>query len=139
MSNIVYNKNNIAFDIDLLATDLNGKADVDLTNCTKPHIIETYVNGASWYRVWSDNWCEQGGKSSLISDYGTFTINLLKAYVDTNYTITTGGTWNGTNDDGAWIGAYTIQIPTITTSSFTIYSRSGTQKNINWIACGYIN
>lgn len=31
---IIYNKNGIEFDIDALATDLNGKADTDLTNCT---------------------------------------------------------------------------------------------------------
>ena len=34
MTDIVYNKNGIPFDIDALATDLNGKADVDLTNIT---------------------------------------------------------------------------------------------------------
>lgn len=34
MTDIVYNKNGIPFDIDAIATDLNGKADVDLTNCT---------------------------------------------------------------------------------------------------------
>ena len=22
------------------------------------HIIDTYVNGTSWYRIWSDGWCE---------------------------------------------------------------------------------
>ena len=32
MTEIVYNKNGIPFDIDAIATDLNGKADVDLTN-----------------------------------------------------------------------------------------------------------
>ena len=32
MTDIVYNKNGIPFDIDAIATDLNGKADVDLTN-----------------------------------------------------------------------------------------------------------
>ena len=32
MTNIVYNKNGVAFDIDAIATDLNGKLDRDLTN-----------------------------------------------------------------------------------------------------------
>src|SRR5574344_2415354 len=27
----------------------------------KKRVIENYVNGASWYRVWSDGWIEQGG------------------------------------------------------------------------------
>lgn len=26
-----------------------------------PVIVETYVNGTEWYRVWSDGWIEQGG------------------------------------------------------------------------------
>jgi len=32
MTETVYNKNGISFDIDAIATDLNGKADVDLVN-----------------------------------------------------------------------------------------------------------
>ncbi len=32
MTEIVYNRNGISFDIDAIATDLNGKADVDLSN-----------------------------------------------------------------------------------------------------------
>ena len=46
---------------------LSSKADVDLSNCTKPYVTETYVNGTSWYRVWSDGWCEQGGTYSGVT------------------------------------------------------------------------
>lgn len=35
-------KTQIEVDIDNVATELNGKADVDLMNCTKPYIIESY-------------------------------------------------------------------------------------------------
>lgn len=34
MTNIVYNKNGVPFDIDSIATDLNGKLDVDITNAS---------------------------------------------------------------------------------------------------------
>lgn len=78
-------KTDIQVDIDEIATDLNGKADVDLSNCTKPHIVETYQNGNSWYRIWSDGWCEQGGFIS--SGVGIVTINLLKPYKDTFYSV----------------------------------------------------
>ena len=44
MTEIVYNKSGIPFDIDAIATDLNGKADVDLTNVNNSG---TSV-GASW-------------------------------------------------------------------------------------------
>lgn len=64
---------------------LTSKADTDLSNCTKPHIVSTYINGTSWYRVWSDGWCEQGGYATSI--YNTQVINLLKAYNNTNYQI----------------------------------------------------
>ena len=76
-------KTEIEVDIDEIATDLNGKADVDLTNCTKPHIVETYSNGTSWYRVYSDGWCEQGG--TLSGGSASQTLTFLKTFADTNY------------------------------------------------------
>ena len=42
------------------------------------HIIDTYVNGTSGYRIWSDGYCVQWGLTSKIADYGTATVNLLK-------------------------------------------------------------
>ena len=53
-------------------------------------ITETYVNGSSWYRVYSDGWCEQGGKwtGSVSIDAGAekvVTITFLKPYKDINY------------------------------------------------------
>jgi hypothetical protein len=44
------------------------------------HITETYVNGKSWYRVYSDGWCEQGGAFVLNTTSYTF----LKRFKDTN-------------------------------------------------------
>ena len=49
----------------------------------KAYITETYVNGASWYRIWSDGWIEQGGYVSSIATGGTITF--LKPFKDTNY------------------------------------------------------
>ena len=53
-------------------------------------VVETYVNGTSWYRVWSDGWCEQGGKwtGSVTIGQGSeqiVTITFLKPYKDINY------------------------------------------------------
>lgn len=50
----------------------------------KAYVTETYVNGASWYRVYSDGWCEQGGYASM----NVTSITFLKPFVDTNYTLT---------------------------------------------------
>ena len=76
-------KTDIQVDIDEIAADLNGKvntSDLQEVQC----IIETYSNGNSWYRVYSDGWCEQGGRLS-VSTNQTVTINFLKPFVDTNY------------------------------------------------------
>jgi len=79
-------KTDIEVDIDEIATDLNGKADIDLSNCTKPHIVETYSNDWSWYRVYSDGWCEQGGHATASTSYGASgTVVFLKEFRDTKY------------------------------------------------------
>ena len=150
-------KTEIEVDIDEISTDLNGKADVDLSNlsnglantiCTTKAtttstasnaipavIVENYVNGTSWYRVYSDGWCEQG--DSYASTTSNSSIALLKNYVDTNYSVfimrcttsssstTTGGDW--------WTR-------TKTTSSFTPYTNqlSSPPYRCCWYTCGYI-
>lgn len=131
-------KTQIEVDIDEIATDLNGKADIDLANCTKPHIVETYHSGNSWYRVYSDGWCEQGGVSPAS---GTATIDLIKEYKDTNYQIFSSG--KNLNNNGA---VYCFQVRTINTDSFTYYqtyssSSSTGQSGSSWFwkTCGYIS
>lgn len=44
-------------------------------------IVETYKNGNSWYRVWSDGWVEQGGQKGA----NTTTITFLKPFKDYSY------------------------------------------------------
>ena len=104
-------KTDIQADIDQIASDLNGKADVDLTNCTKPHIVETYVNGTSWYRVYSDGWCEQGGL--VTTGTGPQTVYLLVTMNDTNYSISV--TDVGTTANSQYWSPHVINV---TTSSF---------------------
>lgn len=128
-------KTDIQIDIDEIATDLNGKADVDLTNCTKPHIVETYVNGTSWYRVYSDGWCEQGlTKSGDNQEWKSF----LKPFADTNYNVqvTATGSSDTTAQEWAYVGAYPLYRETT-----RVYIRTYSQRNaIAYIyACGYIN
>ncbi len=52
---------------------------------TIPHIVETWSNGTSWYRLYSDGWCEQGGWLTPNSD--PYNITFLKEFKDTNYYI----------------------------------------------------
>ena len=124
-------KTDIQVDIDEIATDLNGKADVDLSNvpASKGILTESYLNGASWYRVYSDGWCEQGGVS-----LPTSSISFLKPYRDTSYTLTgiiLENSESTSNDYNC--------IKTKNTGSFAWGSNNSTYiKEINWQACGYI-
>ena len=55
-----------------------------------PHIIDTYRNGNSWYRVWSDGWCEQGGAVNTSATGGqSYQVTLLKPYNNNLYNATT--------------------------------------------------
>lgn len=93
-----------------------------------PHVVETYSNGTDWYRVYSDNWCEQGGCKSASSG----TITYKKAFKDTNYTLV-GGTIPGTMS--ATYEHVNLGSQTATSFYYTCYDGFA----LKWYACGYIN
>lgn len=98
-----------------------------------PCVVETYVNGTSWYRVYSDGWCEQGGKTSQQAHSG-ITINLLKPYANANYTITIS-TQNLTSN------VHTTNVSNITASAFKVTSNYGGTDStgiVAWMTSGYI-
>ena len=122
-------KTEIEVDIDEIITDLNGKADTDLLNVpsSKGILTESYVNGSSWYRVYSDGWCEQGGEST------TNTVTLLKNYTNTNYNVQIS--FRGSTNTTPYFAA--ISVDTKSGSSFTYgYDTSVTRV---WQACGYVD
>lgn len=97
-----------------------------------PRIIETYRDGYSWYRVYSDGWCEQGGLATTTIS-GDITITLLKPYKDLNYTISY--TAQSENNEYAKVGTSDI-----TVSGFTAYwnGDSTTSRGIYWHTMGYM-
>lgn len=102
-------------------------------NELKSYIVETYVNGTSWYRVWSDGWCEQGGVSSNASAGNAATVTFLKPFKDTNYTIVGQAVESGTTlRNGS-----TTDILSKTANSVKIGIYGGSASN-NWMASGYI-
>ena len=114
----------------------DNKYDVNRNN--QAVVTSHYVSGASWYRVWSDGWIEQGG---LTASYDTLptTIALLKNYSNTNYSVQC--TQVGSN-----IRAYTMGVTDKTTSGFKVYSGYCTNEGVSntagnsrtcWYACGY--
>lgn len=61
----------------------NNKLDID--NLVEiPVIIESYKSGTSWYRIWSNGWVEQGGRTASGSP-GFVTKTLLIEMADTDY------------------------------------------------------
>ncbi len=132
VGNTISNESEI--DVSNLTNDIlllqNSKLDIDLSNCTKPYVTETYSNGASWYRIYSDGWCEQGGINDCYSGAQT-TISLLKNYQDSNYTVLS--TYNAPN--------YVAVSPALgvnnkQTGSFNLYTVGGPYA---WRTFGYIS
>ena len=120
------------FDFPKCSTKATTTSSANLSNVAV--IVQNYVNGTSWYRVWSDGWIEQGGVTT--DTVGKITYNLLKTYSNANYTLTLGCTTSGSDGGG---GAFP-GISAKTNSSFTIYydyTSTNKNKGVNWYACGY--
>ena len=120
-----------------LVTTLDEKVDksdmVQFEMVEVPTIVEVSDPSLmpSWYRVYSDGWCEQGGVKATYANSNT-SVTLLKEFVDTNYTVQV--TYNATVA-GAGGGAGTAaNLKTV--SSFAIGSSGG---DYAWEAKGYIN
>ena len=115
--------------INLLTRAQYDTASKDLTELwavETPQIIESYRNGISWYNVYSNGWCEQGG-------YGVenTVISLFKPYSSTDYSIQLTPTYNSTHPWGVvdkTLSNFTFGIAGDTTGSGTCY----------WRTCGYI-
>lgn len=101
-----------------------------LTECHV--VVETYKNGASWYRVWSDGWCEQGGNGTLVS--GVYTVTFLKPFVDTNYTALSIAV--GSGDNFYFNNPNNIIDKTVSSMKIRIYNNSSLPSD--WQASGYI-
>lgn len=104
------------------------------SNTDKPCVVQQhYVNGTSWYRVWSDGWIEQGGalhKTAGITTDAVVTVTFLKAFTGTNYSLVSNvGSNSSTN-----ISQYR-QIYANTQTGFTYRGKSDYMGN--WYACGY--
>ena len=80
----------------------------------------------TWYNLYSDGWCEQGGQG--VSDS---VINLFKSYKDISYN--TVVTWRNNGSV-----TYPITDTAKTTSSFSTVSKSG-RGNLYWQTEGYTN
>lgn len=117
--------------------DLTSKANTDLSNVptSKGILTESYVNGTSWYRVYSDGFCMQGGLATTTSSASTIT--LLKEYADTDYTILATSNFGTTTTTS---GIQAIHSYDITTTGFKLWVHADSNSiSRNWVTFGYIN
>ena len=99
----------------------------------KAYITETYVNGTSWYRIYSDGWCEQGGQANVISKSGGYSVTLLKGYKDTDYSVLLTGAYGAT-------ATYVVGAFEKSETTFKIVNNitDGKERLTTWEAKGYI-
>lgn len=101
------------------------------------YIVEEWHSGASWYRIYSDNWCEQGGRVNSAGASGTLNYHL--PFVDTNYSFVAiegeKSTMEGAGTDTAGYGE-NMGVTNFTVSSCRYSIVSG--RAFSWIAMGYI-
>ena len=97
------------------------------------NIIETYQNGADWYRVYADGFCVQGSGETISSTYSASAKvrNLLKSFKDTDYTVLISLNTTGASEmDSGY-----VTVKEKTTADFTTYFNA----SCSWVAYGYVN
>jgi hypothetical protein len=110
-----------------------GRMQEQITNInasSRGYLVESYVNGRSWYRVYSDGWCEQGGQITVTK--AATNITLLKSYKDNNYNAV--GCQANTNT----AGYHTINVAAYSATQVQIRQNAVGSPLVNWIAMGYI-
>ena len=104
-------------------------------------VTQNYVNGTSWYRVWSDGWIEQGGYVTSGMTNSGVSVSLIKAFTTTSYTVIATPVQTDTSKElytpSSWAASFT-------TTKFQLYSQywqnasyTGVISPTKWYACGY--
>lgn len=103
-------------------------------------IKTTYTSGTSGYRIWSDGYCEQWGKTVRIPENTTTPISLLKTFSSSNYNIQI--TIQPGDNDTKVGKILTVDRINKTGSSFSL-TNNGWSNSYNgvigyWVASGYL-
>ena len=99
-----------------------------LNNAGHGALVESYVSGSDFYRIYNDGWCEQGG----ITTKGT-TINLLKSFKTSDYIAFVCGC-----DTSNHYQTVPIAVQNRVANSFKVYTQSASDGLISWFACGCV-
>lgn len=111
-----------------------GRMQEQITNInalSRGYLVQSYVNGTSGYRVYSDGWCEQWGRITVGLDSSVI-VTFLKPFMNASYY----ANWISCN--GYTLnGAGTRACDNLTTTSMRIYNGQDCAMLANWYACGY--
>ena len=104
-------------------------------------VVQNYVNGTSWYRIWSDGWIQQGGRIQLTSQNTTGSVvSFLKAFQNTNYSVT-AMVERYTSSDVGKTDDTTVLIQGLATNNMKLMlwdaDNNNYQTYVRWRACGY--
>lgn len=111
-----------------------GRMQEQITNINAPsrgYLVQSYVNGTSGYRVYSDGWCEQWGRIFVRLD-ASVSVTFLKPFMNASYY----ANWiscNGKTQNGEGTRA----CDNLTTTSMSIYNGQDCAMLANWYTCGY--
>lgn len=123
-------------DVNYLSEAINDKMDRDGHNAQSPSAImmDSYINGSSGYRIWSDGYCEQWGQTD---NNQTQTIFFIKEFANTNYNTNVTAIQEPSTSGGS-VDAYASNFYT---SSMIVTSRfNGTYASFvkSWRTSGYL-
>lgn len=109
----------------------------DINAQSRGYLVESYTNGTSGYRLYSDGYCEQWGYSDQDENI-LRTITFLKPYKDTDYVVTFGASKINDNNQNSRIA----KVASITTTNMVvvgIYDNSILNDfHFYWRTCGYV-
>ena len=117
-----------------LSTLIAGSTWVQETSRVLVEKKEPTDNDPTWYNLYSDGWCEQGGVLTTSSST-EMTVAFIKAFANTDYMVT-GGSVCGNSTSGIDAREVPSSINAKTTEGFTKYLWTGYSPYF-WQACGY--
>lgn len=136
--NLYYYVGDTLQNVDLINIARMQEQITDINAQSRGYLVESYTNGTSGYRLYSDGYCEQWGYSDQDKN-SLRTITFLKPYKDTNYVVTLGASnINDPQNQNSRIA----KIQSITTTNMVVV---GVYDNnilndfhFYWRTCGYI-
>lgn len=128
-----------------LAFRIDGVKDNSLRFCADPteilkwlgnpvFVVESWRDGLSWYRVYSDGWCEQGGVAGYFYQ-SSASVKFHKSYKDTNYSVMLSTDAGHSSGDKRFGYRWVRSTKEVFSVSAWFEESSG---NVFWEAKGYI-